>query len=352
MKTLRSAWCCTLALSLAVTLADNATCQTRRPQAGRGAIQGRFEWPDSTPIPGWKIKLVDKISVYDVPNIQGFSVQKVAISRNARVWQTTTDAQGRFRIPTLRAGTYYLFFRARGVADHPDDAWLYQYTAPIGVLYLEGHMEKPDAYRVRAGATTTIPDIELVHRLVPKDPVPLPATPGVYRFTWPASDPRFTYRITIEHRDYSGEVKHPSYRANEVGENTYQTPYGKPLHPGKHHFQVEVLTPTENTFARSEWAEFTVPGEVFSLEAASASRDPTMRTMKWTASDAVKCIRILAEDGSVNLTTTDRLVKLPPTRKGRQIKLIPLDARGAELIPGWTVFFWQEAAHPRSRQKQ
>jgi hypothetical protein len=304
-----------------------------------GSIKGRLVWADNTPVTNCRVKLVDKIDLFTSPNFQGFSVQKIAISRDAQVRETDVVAEGRFCFPQLPEGSYYLFFRSPGIFEGDD--WVYRYTRQANIYHLWGHKYKPDEYKVRNGNITNVPDFELVRSIMPDSPTSISNKPGVLEFRWPKPDSGMFCRLTIKHKYYNGSLKHPSYGFHEVKGNVYQIAYENPLYPGKHQFMVEILTPTLSVFAKSDWINFTVPGEVLFLRVNKEKSGSSSRTINWFGSDVTKFVKISSQDGSLSKIVSANLIKLPPTPKGRGWDFYALDDKGNELIPGWRVYFYQ-----------
>ena len=326
-------------LCLFLTALDFCECWAGESEQVGGVIQGHFVWADNTPVTNCRVKLVDKIDVFSVINPEGLPVQQISISRDAQVREVNVDAEGRFRFTKLPVGKYYFYFKSPDVFEGED--WLYQYTKHAFELYFMGHMYKPDEYKVNEGVTINIPDIELIRLIVPNNPIAILGKSGVFEFQWSKHNEGKFSRITIRHQEYTGSLKHSSYASNEVKGNVYQVPSEKPLYPGKHCFMVEILTPTLREFAKSNWIDFVVPGDVLFLRVNEDKIDPTGRTINWFGSDVIKSVRISVEDGSFTLFTSKHSVKLPSVTTRRQLYFHALDTNGNELIPGWTVFFTQ-----------
>jgi hypothetical protein len=310
--------------------------------------RGGFAWADNAPVTQCRVKLADKIEVFTGPNSQGFNVQKFALGRDAQVRETEVDREGKFRFLNLPDGNYYLFFRSPGIFE--GNVWIYRYTRPP-YYYLEGHMEKPVEYKVRNGASTNIPVIELVRRIEPDVPSSVSNRTGVVEFRLPIPDSSKFCRLTIEHKNYRGSLKHPLYGSHETKLNTFQIPYDKPLYPGEHQFKVEILTPTLRVFARSHWIDFSVPGETHYLRLQGDKSDPSGRTVAWFGSDAIKSVRVSTQDGSYNQQVDTKLIRLPATSSSQRWDFCALDGKGKELIPGWTQYFWQSKTKPENDQQ-
>lgn len=315
----------TVALCFSFLAFDTCVSHAAQSKKAGAVVQGRFVWADNTPVTNCRVKLVDKIDKLTVyPIIKGmYTREEIAISRDAQVRDTTVDAKGRFRFTGLPAGKYYLFFKAprtfknKGL-DTSEDGWFYHYTDDTRYLRLVGYKDPPDSFKVDQGSTVDIPDIELVRLIVSDNPIAIPDKPGVFKFQWPEYNSDKFSRIAIEHQDYEGNLRHPLYysyndkRYHEVEGNTYQIPDRESLYPGRHRFMVEILIPTERVFAKSEWKEFVVPGEVLRLRVFEDEIDTCRRTIRWYGSDIIKSLGVSKADGRFCVTTSEGRVKLPP----------------------------------------
>ena len=306
---------------------------------GTGTIEGRLVWADNTPVVNARVKLIDKLHVFDGTS-QGFSVQKIAIARDAGIRETDADAKGRFRFPGIAAGKYYVLFRAPD--NYEGDNWVYRYHEPAGILHLTGHMSKPDEHNVKDGQTVTVPDIELTKLLKPG--VPSAAeTAGVYTFEWQAAGTGNTFRLEIEHMQYGGKLLNPVYREHDLSRPVFRVPGASPLHAGRHRFKVVERTPSLRVYAKSEWIEFSVPGEIHSLGVKTNKDDPTGRTVIWSGSEQVQSVLVKCAAAGFSTRTSAPTLKLP-VNKGASVRtyeFIALGKNGKELIPGWRVFYYQ-----------
>ncbi len=315
-----------------------------------GGLEGRFVWPDNSPVENCKVKLVNKIEEYEIPAYLGadYKVKRWRIARDAVIKDAQVNETGGFAFDGPMPGECFLFFKAQGFSVEGrrwvelEDGWFYEDTTPSVIVYIYGAKPNPPAHSIEPGTLTKLADFVLVHSLTMEDkPVALAAKAGVFRFAWPGMKAAGSSRITIRHDDYSGTLDHPEYATHDVDGNTYETSAKSPLYPGKHSYRVEVVTPALHVYAESVWTSFVVPGDVFSFSVSTDESDPTGRTLKWEASSAVKAIRVLSEAGTFNQVFNERSVQLPVSDGYRTWLVSPVDAQSDDLIPGWTVNFWQ-----------
>jgi hypothetical protein len=313
-----------------------------------GVLHGRLVWADNSPVLSAKVKLFDKLDVF-TRKVFNMDVQQIAISRDANVMEMDVDNQGRFKFTELPSGKYYLYYQVPQSTQ--GDEWVYQYHMPALIAYYVGHMHKPVEYEVKEGKSTKIRDIEFIKPISPALPSPILDKNGVYEFTWPEDRSKGAYHLTIEHLDYKGSLQNSVYGAHIIKESRYRIPAEKPLYPGSHRFKVEKHTPTLRVYAKSTWINFKVPGGKFFLKVNKNKTDSTDRTVTWAGSDLISSVKVVSEDGTISINTTDHNIVLPSTKSLRRFQFYALDKDGKEIIPGWKVFYSQPETKPTNSKK-
>lgn len=310
-----------------------------------GTIQGKFVWGDDTPVTECKVKLFDKLETFKGMNTESFfqSVQNIRIGKDAKVKETSVDSEGRFKFTSLPPGNYYIFFKAKGT--YQGDNWSYRYHHPANVLYLAGHQETPEKYELKENGNIQLKDFELTHLLKPGKPKIVPGKPGIVQFQWLSEKPDITAKIIIEHQEYQPNLKYPLKIEKELQGNSFQIAESEPLVPGKHQFMVTILTPSLRKYAQSKWINFVVPGEVYHLNIKKVKEDSTGTTLSWSGSSAIKFLRMVSPDGSLNEIKKETTIILPAyeasKNTSRRWDFFPLNSEQKELIPGWEKFYFQ-----------